>query len=124
MCTLTNSLRDRPDNHNTDLDESHSGDRDIHIAFRDTEGSEISIELGMANEIAQTSALKGGDKNIWMGVDNRLLYSKDVVRATQEGSTLVKKINIYDIKDKCSDLCKAISQQQGVYGFLPFVAFA
>ena len=58
---------------------------------------------------------------IGKGVDhgNKSLYSKDIVRATHEGSTLVKKINIYDIRDKCKDLSKAISQQQGVYGFLP-----
>ena len=49
----------------------------------------------------------------------KILHSKDIIQASKEASALVKRINIFNIRDKCSDFCKAINQQNGLYGFLP-----
>ena len=46
------------------------------------------------------------------------ITTESVREAVHKGSNMVKKLNVLNIVDKCSDLQKAL-QQNGVYGFLP-----
>ena len=45
--------------------------------------------------------------------------SESVIHAVYNGKNILRKVKVYDIKNKCEDLWKALEQQQGVFGSLP-----
>ena len=118
-CLIKHSLEDRVDNHDTVLEQSCSVDNNKQVHIDDTETNDTFLDRNIENQTFSKDSLNSDLLGECVDYDNKPLYSKDIVRATHEGSTLVKKINVYDIRDKCKDLSKAIIQQQGVYGFLP-----
>ena len=64
--------------------------------------------------LCQSSGNRCKGANVYVNqVD--LTSAADIIRATCRGSNIIKKVNVNNVRDKCTDLKKALAQQYGAF---------